>query len=204
VNRARHARRRLRRRRGPTQHGGRFRGERARISAAPTRGSISYPFDLEDEKNALTPFLWFDGNADEVVEYYLSIFPNSKKTGRSTYSAEGPGGAVSTMVVAFELNGKAFMAVNGGPQLSFMPALSFAVSCTSQQEVDYYWDRLLRGGLAMQGGWLTDRFGVSWQIVPSRLGELIRGEGRAANQVIEAMLKMNKLDIEELEAAASS
>ncbi len=139
----------------------------------------------------ITPFLWFDSNADEAVDFYLSVFKNSRRLG----GASRPDQTVLT--VAFELDGQKFTALNGGPMFRFTEAISFVVRCESQDEVDYYWARLSDGGSEGRCGWLKDKFGLSWQIVPARLAELI-----SHPKALQAMLKMNKLDIAELEAAA--
>jgi predicted 3-demethylubiquinone-9 3-methyltransferase (glyoxalase superfamily) len=152
----------------------------------------------------ITPCLWFDGNADAAVDHYLSIFPNSRRLTGSEYSPDSPGEQGSTLVVSFELDDRPFMALNGGPTYSFTPAVSFVVNCETQEQVDHYWDRLLDGGQPSQCGWLTDRFGVSWQIVPDRLGELMSDpDPERSNRVMQAMLQMVKLDIAQLEAAAA-
>lgn len=152
----------------------------------------------------ITPCLWFDGIADEAVDHYVSIFPNSRRLNASEYGPDTPGEEGTTLTVLFELDGRRFMALNGGPVFSFTPAISFLVHCRDQAEVDHYWDRLLEGGAPSQCGWLTDRFGVSWQIVPNRLDELLSDpDPDQANRVMQAMLKMIKLDIAELEAAAA-
>jgi predicted 3-demethylubiquinone-9 3-methyltransferase (glyoxalase superfamily) len=152
----------------------------------------------------ITPCLWFDGNADVAVDYYLSIFPNSRRLTGSKYGPDAPGDEDSTLAVSFELAGRPFMALNGGPAFHFTPAISFVVNCESQDKIDYYWGRLLDGGEPSQCGWLTDRFGVSWQIVPDRLGELMGDpDPERANRVMQAMLKMVKLDIAGLEDAAA-
>ncbi len=144
----------------------------------------------------ITPCLWFDGNAQAAVEHYLTIFPDSKLL--TDTSGEG-----APMVVSFELDGQPFMALNGGPEFQFTPAISFVVNCRSQAEVDHFWDHLVDGGQPSQCGWLTDRFGVSWQIVPDRLGELMGDpDPVVAQRVLNAMLQMVKLDIPGLEAAA--
>ncbi len=152
----------------------------------------------------ITPCLWFDGDADAAVDQYISIFPNSKRLTNSTYGPDTPGDEGSTLMVTFELDGRPFMALNGGPTFHFTPAISFVVDCETQEQIDYYWDRLLDGGEPSQCGWLTDRFGVSWQIVPTRLGELMSSaDAESANRVMQAVLKMVKLDIAQLEAAAA-
>jgi predicted 3-demethylubiquinone-9 3-methyltransferase (glyoxalase superfamily) len=151
----------------------------------------------------ITPCLWFDDNADAAVDHYLSIFPNSRRLTDSQNGPDAPGDAGSTLVVSFELDGRPFMALNGGPQFQFTPAVSFVVNCETQEQVDHYWNGLLDGGEPSQCGWLTDRFGVSWQIVPDRLGELMSDpDAERANRVMQAMLKMVKLNIADLEAAA--
>lgn len=141
----------------------------------------------------ITPCLWFDGNAQAAVDHYIAIFPNSKRL----TSDEG------AIVVSFELDGRPFMALNGGPEYQFTPAISFVVNCETQAHVDRYWDHLVDGGEPSRCGWLTDRFGVSWQIVPDRLGELMSDpDPVVAQRVMQAMLQMTKLDIPGLEAAA--
>jgi predicted 3-demethylubiquinone-9 3-methyltransferase (glyoxalase superfamily) len=144
----------------------------------------------------ITPCLWFDGNALAAVDYYVALFPNSRRLTDIS-------GEESPIVVNFELDGRPFMALNGGPEYQFTPAISFSVSCENQAQVDHYWDQLVDGGQPSQCGWLTDRFGVSWQIVPDRLGELMSDPDPAvAQRVTSAMLQMVKLDIPLLEAAA--
>lgn len=152
----------------------------------------------------ITPFLWFHGDADEAVDHYLSIFPNSRRVSESRYGPGLPIPEGSTLTVVFELDGKPFIALNGEPDFPFTPAISFLVGCESQEEIDHYWSRLLEGGQPSRCGWLTDRFGLSWQVVPNRLGELVGDPDRErANRVLQAMLKMVKIDLAELEAAAA-
>ena len=145
----------------------------------------------------ITPFLWFDNDAGEAVEYYTSVFKDSKVIN----SSPGPDGKVFT--ATFELNGQEFMALNAGPQFRFNEAVSFMVSVESQEEVDYYWQKLTAdGGEESQCGWLKDKFGLSWQIVPTALGELLGSADREkAGRAMQAMLKMKKLDIAALKAA---
>jgi predicted 3-demethylubiquinone-9 3-methyltransferase (glyoxalase superfamily) len=140
----------------------------------------------------ITPFLWFDSNAQEAVDFYVTIFKNSRSLGTAGKTPQGV-----PLTVAFELDGQKLTALNGGPMFKFTEAISFVVRCDSQDEVDYYWSRLLEGGKESQCGWLKDKFGLSWQIVPARLPELIRNP-----RAMQAMLKMKKLDIGELERAA--
>jgi predicted 3-demethylubiquinone-9 3-methyltransferase (glyoxalase superfamily) len=151
----------------------------------------------------ITPFLWFDHEAEEAAKFYTSIFKNSKigKVVRNSDASPGPTGAVLT--VEFSLDGQEFTALNGGPTFQFTEAVSFVVHCDTQKEVDYYWEKLLAGGEPSQCGWLKDQFGLSWQIVPNILLELIGSADRAkANRATQAMMKMVKLDIEALRKAA--
>jgi len=141
----------------------------------------------------ITPFLWFDSNAEEAVDFYLSVFPNSRRLDelRNTGDAPGPKGGILT--VAFELNGLKFVALNGGPEHKFNEAVSFVVNCDTQEEIDYYWSKLSAGGREIACGWLRDKFGLCWQITPTRIGELLRN-----SKAMQAMMKMVKLDIAEL------
>lgn len=150
----------------------------------------------------ITPFLWFDGKAEEAARFYMSIFKNSKMLSVSRYGEAGPGPKGSVMTVEFELEGEKFVALNGGPHYTFSPAVSFVVNCETQQEVDHYWERLSEGGEKIQCGWLKDQYGLSWQIVPTVLPELLRDrDPERRKRVMEAMLKMIKLDIEQLKRA---
>ena len=156
----------------------------------------------------ITPCLWFDSNAEEAVNFYSSIFKNSKignisRYGEAGYEIHGkPAGTVLT--IEFELNGQAFTALNGGPIFRFNEAISFQVSCESQKELDYYWEKLSEGGdrKAQQCGWLKDKYGVSWQIVPTVLGKLLQDkDAKKSESVMKALLQMKKLDIETLTQA---
>ena len=150
----------------------------------------------------IKPFLWFDGKAEEAANFYVSIFKNSKITGMSRYGEEGPGPKGTVMVVTFELDGQQFMALNGGPHFTFSPAISFLVNCETQQEVDELWDKLSAGGTKERCGWLRDKYGVSWQIVPTVLGKLMQDkDAERSKRVMQAMLQMNKLDIQGLQRA---
>jgi predicted 3-demethylubiquinone-9 3-methyltransferase (glyoxalase superfamily) len=152
----------------------------------------------------ITPCLWFDGNAEEAVNLYVSVFRNSKITEVSRYGDAGPVPKGTVPTIAFELDGQAFTALNGGPQYKFTEAVSFQIYCETQDEVDHYWNGLLvGGGTESMCGWLKDRFGLSWQVVPNRLIELMQSSDPAkATRVMEAMFKMRKIDIATLEAAA--
>jgi len=150
----------------------------------------------------ITPFLWFDGKAEEAARFYTSVFKNSKLLSVSRYGEGGPGPQGSVMTVAFELDGEKFVALNGGPNYTFSPAVSFVVNCETQQEVDHYWQRLSEGGEEIQCGWLRDKYGLSWQIVPTVLPELLQDkDAEKRKRVMAAMLKMVKLDIEALKRA---
>jgi len=157
---------------------------------------------LEKKAQKITPFLWFDGRAEEAANFYVSIFKNSRLGKVSRYGEDGPGPAGTVMVAPFELEGQDFLALNGGPQFKFTPAISFVVDCQTQQEVDELWGKLSDGGQTLQCGWLTDKFGVSWQIVPSTLGELMQDEdAEKSGRVMKAMLQMEKLDVRKLQEA---
>jgi predicted 3-demethylubiquinone-9 3-methyltransferase (glyoxalase superfamily) len=152
----------------------------------------------------ITPFLWFDTQAEEAMEFYLSVFPKAKRLGVTRYGDTGPGSPGSVMVCAFELDGQAFTALNAGPMFKFTEAISFVIDCGDQAEVDYFWTKLTAdGGQPGQCGWLKDRFGLSWQVTPRRLIDLISSSDRAlSNRVMQAMMGMTRIDIAELEAAA--
>lgn len=150
----------------------------------------------------ITPFLWFDGKAEEAANFYVSIFKNSKIESLSRYGEEGPGPEGTVMSATFQLDGQEFIALNGGPLFTFSPAISFFVHCETQQEVDELWEKLSEGGETQQCGWLKDKFGVSWQVIPSVLGELLQDDDdEKASNVMKAMLQMEKIDIEGLQQA---
>jgi predicted 3-demethylubiquinone-9 3-methyltransferase (glyoxalase superfamily) len=151
----------------------------------------------------ITPFLWFDAQAEEAAQFYTSLFPNSTVRRVSRYGETGPGTPGSVMTVDFELDGQPFTALNGGPQYRFTEAVSFFVSCETQEEVDRYWSSLSEGGEEGPCGWLKDRYGLSWQIVPTTLMRLLGDPDRdKAQRAMAAMLEMRKLDIAELERSA--
>ena len=153
----------------------------------------------------ITPNLWFDDQVEEAADFYVSVFPNSRVVGVTHYSEAGPREAGMVMTVEFELDGQRFVGINGGPEFTFSEAVSFQVTCADQDEVDYYWEKLGEGGERGPCGWLKDRFGLSWQVVPKRLPELLSDPDREkAQRVMAAMMKMGKLEVAELEQAAVS
>ena len=150
----------------------------------------------------ITPFLWFDNQAEEAAKFYVSILKNSKIVTVARYGDAGPGPKGGVMTVVFELDGQQFIAVNGGPQFKFTEAVSFVINCETQAEVDELWEKLSSGGRKDRCGWLKDKFGLSWQIVPTILGRLMQDKDREkSKRVMQAMLKMDKLDIKGLEQA---
>jgi predicted 3-demethylubiquinone-9 3-methyltransferase (glyoxalase superfamily) len=151
----------------------------------------------------ITTFLWFDDKAEEAAKFYASIFPNSKIVTTTRYGDTGPGPAGKVMTVDFELAGQQFVALNGGPQFPFTEAISLVVNCETQQELDGYWDKLSAGGKIQQCGWLKDRYGLSWQIVPTILAAALRGaDPQRSNRVMKVVMESVKFDIEKLKAAA--
>jgi predicted 3-demethylubiquinone-9 3-methyltransferase (glyoxalase superfamily) len=154
--------------------------------------------------NELTPCLWFDTQGEDAANFYTSVFPNSKVLDVARYGEAGPRPEGTVMTVSFELNGQKFVALNGGPQFTFSEAVSFQVSCETQEEVDSFWSKLSEGGEEGPCGWLKDKFGLSWQIVPTRLPELLSDpDPEKAQRVMAAMLKMRKIEVGELEEAAA-
>jgi predicted 3-demethylubiquinone-9 3-methyltransferase (glyoxalase superfamily) len=150
----------------------------------------------------ITPFLWFDGQAEEAMDFYVSVFKNSKVLSVNRYGKGAPMPEGTVLTASFELNGLRFVALNGGPMYKFSPATSFVVDCEDQDEVDYYWDKLGEGGIYNQCSWLDDKFGVTWQIVPKQLGELLSDpDPLKAGRVMQAMMQMTKIDIAKLQHA---
>ena len=150
----------------------------------------------------ITPFLWFDGQAEEAMNFYIAVFRNSKIVSKTRYGEEGPGPKGTVMAGTFELEGQQFIALNGGPQFTFSPAISFFVNCETQQEIDELWEKLSKGGEKQRCGWLKDKYGVSWQVVPAALGKMLNDADTVKSQrVMKAMLQMDKLDIEGLKQA---
>lgn len=151
----------------------------------------------------ITPNLWFDGNAEEAANFYVSVFDDGRVVDIARYPEGSPGPTGDVMVVHFEVNGQRFTGINGGPQYKFSEAVSFQISCETQDEVDRYWEKLTDGGEEGPCGWLKDRFGLSWQVTPKGMDELFGGDNpERAQRAMQAMLKMKKLDIEALRAAA--
>jgi predicted 3-demethylubiquinone-9 3-methyltransferase (glyoxalase superfamily) len=151
----------------------------------------------------IIPNLWFDTEAEEAANFYISVFKNSRIVNVARYTEAGPRPAGMVMVVEFELDGQRFVGINGGPEFTFSEAVSFQISCASQDEVDYYWERLSEGGEEGQCGWLKDRYGLSWQVVPTGMEELFSDpDPQRAERAMKAMLKMGKLDIAALRSAA--
>jgi predicted 3-demethylubiquinone-9 3-methyltransferase (glyoxalase superfamily) len=185
------------------------RSSRARLGSTDEfalPGSSHYRH-LEERRHVqkLTPCLWFDTEGEEAATFYTSVFPNSKILEITRYGSAGPRAERMVMTVSFELDGQAFIALNGGPDFTFTEAISFEVNCESQEEVDSYWSTLSEGGEEGPCGWLKDKFGVSWQIVPKRLVELLTDpDQEKAQRVMAAMLKMRKIEIDALERAAAA
>ena len=150
----------------------------------------------------ITPFLWFDGRAEEAMNFYVSIFKNSKVVRVTRYGEGGPGPKGTVMSATFQLEGQEFIALNGGPQFTFSPAISFFVNCETQQEVDELWEKLSEGGKKERCGWLKDKYGLSWQVIPSALGKMLQDKDPVkAKRVMQAMLQMDKIDIKTLQQA---
>jgi predicted 3-demethylubiquinone-9 3-methyltransferase (glyoxalase superfamily) len=169
-------------------------------AAAPSRIERALP-----RTQKITTFLWFDGQAEEAVNFYTSIFKNSKVLNTTRYGDAGPGPKGSVMTIEFDLDGQTFTAINGGPEFKFTEAISLVVHCQTQEEVDYFWEKLpADGGKTIECGWLKDKFGLAWQVTPDILLELIADSDTEKSQrVMKAMMKMKKIDIAEIERAAA-
>jgi predicted 3-demethylubiquinone-9 3-methyltransferase (glyoxalase superfamily) len=153
----------------------------------------------------ITPFLWFDDNAEEAIKFYKSVFKDSKIGKVARYGEAGPGPKGTVMTATFEIEGQEFIALNGGPQFKFSEAISFVVNCKTQKEVDYFWEKLSDGGEKSQCGWLKDKFGLSWQIVPTALPKMLSDrDAKRSQRVMKAMLQMKKIDIAALKRAYES
>ncbi|TKK64309.1 VOC family protein [Ilyomonas limi] len=157
----------------------------------------------QHNRQKITPFLWFDNQAEEAVNFYTSVFKNSKINAISRYADEGPGPKGTVMVATFHIEGQEFMALNGGPQFKFTPAVSFMVHCDTQEEIDELWEKLTsNGGQEVECGWLTDKYGLSWQIVPEIFGKMMQDKDAAkTKRVMQAMMQMKKMNIQKLEEA---
>jgi predicted 3-demethylubiquinone-9 3-methyltransferase (glyoxalase superfamily) len=159
----------------------------------------------ENTMHRITPFLWFDGQAEEAMSFYVSIFKNAKVLSVNRYGKGAPMPEGTVLTASFELDGQRFVALNGGPMYKFSPATSFVVDCDTQAEVDYYWDKLGEGGKPNRCAWLDDKFGVTWQIVPKQLGQLLSDPDPVkAGRVMQAMMQMSKIDIAGLQRAANN
>lgn len=171
---------------------------------APAGGAGSPSEDAKEQAMPrITPNLWFDTEAEEAAAFYVSVFPNSRITAVARYPEGAPGPAGSVMTVELELDGQRFVGINGGPQFPFTEAVSFEITCADQAEVDHYWERLVEGGEESRCGWLKDRYGVSWQVVPTGMQELFDDpDPDRVQRAVQAMLGMRKLDLAALRAAA--
>jgi predicted 3-demethylubiquinone-9 3-methyltransferase (glyoxalase superfamily) len=166
--------------------------------------SATNPTRTQPQRQKITTFLWYDNNAEEAVNFYVSVFKNSRIVGTSYYSDAGPGPKGSVMTIEFELDGERFTALNGGPAFKFTEAISLVVHCETQDEIDYFWEKLSEGGQKVECGWLKDKFGLAWQIVPNHLLDLLTsGDNARTDRVMRAVMSMKKLDIEDLKKAAA-
>jgi predicted 3-demethylubiquinone-9 3-methyltransferase (glyoxalase superfamily) len=171
------------------------------MTDAPNAEPPARPNAKETAMPRITPNLWFDTEAEEAARFYTSVFPNSRITGRTHYPEGAPGPAGTVMTVTFELDGQEYTAINGGPQFTFDEAVSFLVNCADQDEIDHYWSKLSAGGEESQCGWLKDRFGVSWQVVPADWEATLQGDPAVAQRAMQAVLGMKKIDLAAIEAA---
>ena len=161
--------------------------------------SATNPTRDQPAPQKITTFLWFNDNAEEAARFYVSVFKNSRIVNTTHYGESGPGPKGTVMTIDFELDGQRFAGLNGGPQFKFTEAISLVVNCDTQEEIDYYWEKLSEGGQKVECGWVKDKYGLSWQIVPSNLIELFGdNDSERSNRVLQAVMKMKKLDIETL------
>jgi predicted 3-demethylubiquinone-9 3-methyltransferase (glyoxalase superfamily) len=171
-------------------------------TTANSGAASSQTAENQPQSQKITTFLWFDGNAEEAVKFYASVFKNSKINHIVRYGDTGPGPKGSVMIVDFELDGEQFTALNGGPEFKFTEAISLVVHCQTQEEVDYFWEKLSEGGQKIECGWLKDKFGLAWQIVPDVFLEMLRDpDEQKKDRAMRAMMKMKKLDIQQLQQA---
>ena len=153
----------------------------------------------------ITPFLWFDSQAEEAIEFYLSVFKDGKIHTTTRYPEDGPGSAGSVMTIAFELQGEQFVALNGGPHFQFNEAVSFQIHCETQSEIDYFWSKLTEGGKEQPCGWVKDKFGLSWQVIPNALPQMLMDENsEKAQRIMKSMLQMRKIDLDALKRAQAA
>ena len=166
--------------------------------------SATNPTRTQPQSQKITAMLWFDNNAEEAANFYVSVFKNSRILGTSYYGDTGAGPKGTVMTVEFELDGQRYTALNGGPTFKFTEAISLVVHCETQEEVDYFWEKLSEGGQKVECGWIKDKYGLSWQIVPNFLLELLTsGDNAKTDRVMRAVMSMKKLDIEDLKRAAA-
>lgn len=166
--------------------------------------SATNPTRTQPQPQKITPMLWFNNDAEEAVNFYVSVFKNAKILGTSYYGDTGAGPKGTVMTVEFELDGQRFTALNGGPTFKFTEAISLVVHCETQEEIDYFWEKLSEGGQKVECGWIKDKYGLSWQIVPKQLLELLaEGDSAKTDRVMRAVMSMKKLDIEDLKRAAA-
>jgi predicted 3-demethylubiquinone-9 3-methyltransferase (glyoxalase superfamily) len=175
------------------------------MPATKSAAATSKDERTQPSQQKVSTFLWFDKNAEEAVNFYVSAFKNSNVRKTVHYGDEGPGPKGSVMTIDFQLDGQEFTALNGGPQFKFTEAISLVVHCGTQDEVDYFWEKLSEGGEKVECGWLKDKFGLSWQIVPDVLLELLQDDDpKKSQRVMKALMQMKKLDIEGLKQAAAA
>ena len=175
----------------------------AKSGAMPGTVATSRDERADSQTQKITTFLWFDNNAEEAVNFYISVFKNSRVIGSARYGETGPGPKGTIMTIDFELDGVRYNALNGGPNFKFTEAMSLVVHCQTQEEVDYYWEKLSEGGQIIECGWLKDKFGLFWQITPDLLLELLQSDDdQKVDRVMKAMMQMKKLDIEGIRKAA--
>ena len=173
------------------------------MAATNPETSASRNAQIQPRNQKITTFLWFNNNAEEAVNFYTSVFKNSKILNTTHYGDSGAGPKGSVMTIDFELDGQWFVALNGGPQFKFTEAISLVVNCITQDEIDYFWEKLSEGGEKVECGWLKDKFGLSWQVVPEVLWELFQGgDQQKTDRIMKAVMQMKKLDIKQLEQAA--
>lgn len=155
---------------------------------------------IEKGKQKISPCLWFDENAEQAVEFYVSIFEDARKGKVARYTKDGPMPEGTVLTVQFQLEGQDFLALNGGPEFKFNESVSFMINCDTQEEIDYYWEELTRGGEESMCGWLKDKFGLSWQVIPSRLNEMLTsGDAERSSNVMKVLMTMKKFDLKKLE-----